>query len=197
MKTCYLKRILLFVSLLYINLKEAGAQEALDSTVEVTSNGRLKFGLGASIISDGEERPGFYTFLAPTFYFSYSLINTAKFKLGPECFLSFRSKNDEEIRAKRTGFAITLPLTLELRLSRFGFYAGAGPSYVNQSLNYESYFTKDERIREYYTDFTSGIGIGFKRNPNVFMNIRFHYLKDHSSNREDGGMLSLYFSLVD
>lgn len=145
------------------------------------------------MISNDGDNPQFNTFVAPSLYFSYAFIRLQNFSVGVENTFSFRSSEDEFANATRNGFATAIPVTMEYRLSRLGLYAGAGPSYVKQSLIAEGGSTID-KVGGIYGDITGGIGLGLKRSTNASINLRFHYLKSLSAKREDGGMLSVYLA---
>ncbi|ANE53124.1 hypothetical protein [Flavisolibacter tropicus] len=152
---------------------------------------RFALGVGASFVNGAEEKDDLYAFVPVTLYFSYSFINTPSTRVAIENFTSFRLKDDgNEIR---NGFAMTLPITFEYRISKWSLYTGVGPAYVNQSVEYK-YVTKQKEHGD-FLDINAGLG---KRTASEKLTgeigVRLHYLKRFSGIKEDGFMLSFYIS---
>jgi len=160
---------------------------------QTTAQGRFKLGVGGSLISNEGDKENFNTFVAPSLYLAYSIVRLQNFSVSVENMSSFRSTEDEFLRATRNGSATAFPITMEYRLSRLGVYAGAGPAYVKQRLVAEGGSTID-KVGGFYGDITGGLGLRLKKSANAAINLRFHYLKSLSAKREDGGMLSLYLA---
>lgn len=156
---------------------------------------RFKAGLGATLVSNAGNHPAFNAFVATSLHLGYALALSPKLKLGLENYLAVRLKEKESRRQE--GFAVGLPVALEYRLPKVSFYTGAGPAYASQAVRNDGVWGTD-RIRSTYADVMIGAGFRKRRVAQYFeteLNLRFHYLKNVSSTKEDGAMLSFFITV--
>lgn len=159
------------------------------------AQGQFKAGLGAAVVSNQGDHPAFNAFLAPSLHLGYAISLTPVLKLGVENYLVVRLKEKEYTR--RDGFAVALPVTLELRLPLVSFYTGAGPAYASQRVQNDDQWGT-QRVRGQYADIMGGVGFRKRNIANILTmeySLRFHYLKNFSSTREDGAMLSFVVAI--
>ena len=151
---------------------------------------RFRAGLGATVVSNQGDHPAFNAFLAPTLHLSYAVPVAPTLHIGVANYLAVRLREKDYTRQE--GFAVGLPVTLEVRLPKVSFYGGAGPAYASQRVQNDDQWG-NQRVRGRYLDLMGGVGFRKRTLANLFTmeyNLRFHYLKNFSSTGEDGAMLS-------